>query len=92
MGGNRPRSLAGERYWLLARLAAVPDLTLRALVVELGERRVLEDIRPGHLRVHRRNNLVGLLALNALAHSKYVFDLPVDGRHVLSPDTSAPED
>ncbi len=35
-----PRSLAGERDWLLARLAAVPDLTLRALVVELGERGV----------------------------------------------------
>jgi len=41
MGGNRPRSLAGERDWLLARLAAVPDLTLRALVVELGERGVV---------------------------------------------------
>jgi transposase len=41
MGGNRPRSLAGERDWLLARLAARPDLTLRALVVELGERGVV---------------------------------------------------
>jgi transposase len=38
MGGHRPRSLAGEQGWLLARLAAVPDLTLRALVAELGER------------------------------------------------------
>ena len=26
MGGNRPRSLAGERDWLLARLAALPNL------------------------------------------------------------------
>ncbi len=41
MGGNQPRSLAGECEWILARLAAVPDLTLRALVVELGERGVL---------------------------------------------------
>lgn len=41
MGGNQPRSLAGERDWLLARLAATPDLTLRALVVELGERGVV---------------------------------------------------
>ena len=41
MGGNRPRSLAGERDWLLERLAAVPDLTLRALVAELGERGVV---------------------------------------------------
>jgi transposase len=41
MGGNQPRSLAGEREWLLARLAATPDVTLRALVVELGERGVV---------------------------------------------------
>jgi transposase len=41
MGGNQPRSLARERDWLLARLVAVPDLTLRTLVVELGERGVV---------------------------------------------------
>jgi transposase len=41
MGGNRPRSLNEERDWLLERLARVPDLTLRALVVELGERGVV---------------------------------------------------
>ncbi len=41
MGGNRPRLLAGERDWLLARLAATPDVTLQALVVELGERGVV---------------------------------------------------
>jgi len=41
MGGNRPRSLAQEREWLLSRLAATPDLTLRALVVELSERGVV---------------------------------------------------
>jgi len=41
MGGNQPRSLIGQRDWLLARLAATPDLTLRTLVVELGERGVV---------------------------------------------------
>jgi len=41
MGGNRPRSLAGERDWLLARLAVTPDMTLQALVAALGERGVV---------------------------------------------------
>jgi transposase len=41
MGGNQPRSLAAERDWLVERLATVPDLTLRALVMELGERGVV---------------------------------------------------
>jgi transposase len=41
MGGNRPRTLEGEREWLSARLAAVPDVTLRALVAELRERGVM---------------------------------------------------
>src|SRR6516225_9319728 len=38
MGGNRPYALAGERDWLLARVAEEPDITLRALVAELSER------------------------------------------------------
>ena len=38
MGGYRPLALAGERDWLLTRIAARPDLTLRALVAELAER------------------------------------------------------
>lgn len=38
LGRQQPRSLAGERAWLLERLATKPDITLRALVVELGER------------------------------------------------------
>jgi len=41
MGRKQPRSLAAERTWLMARLEAVPDLTLRALVVELAERGVV---------------------------------------------------
>jgi len=32
-------SLAVEREWLLERLATKPDVTLRGLVAELGERR-----------------------------------------------------
>lgn len=32
---NRPLRLAGERAWLLERIAAQPDLTLRAIQAEL---------------------------------------------------------
>jgi len=38
MGGRRALRLAGERAWLLARIVEKPDLTLRAVVVELAER------------------------------------------------------
>ena len=38
MGGNRPYALASERDWLLGRVAAEPDATLRALLAELAER------------------------------------------------------
>jgi transposase len=38
VGGRRPFALAGERSWLLARIAEEPDLTLRALAAELAER------------------------------------------------------
>ena len=40
-GRQQPRSLAAKRDWLLARLQAVPDLTLRGLVAELCERGVM---------------------------------------------------
>jgi hypothetical protein len=36
MGGKRPYLLAGQRSWLLARLDEKPDLTLHALLRELG--------------------------------------------------------
>jgi transposase len=36
-GGRRVFVLAAHRDWLLGRLAAMPDVTLRALVVELRE-------------------------------------------------------
>ncbi len=35
---EQPRSLASERDWLLARLDAKPDLTMRALSAELAMR------------------------------------------------------
>ncbi len=38
IGGNRPFSLEAERAWVLARLDAKPDLTLRALLSELCAR------------------------------------------------------
>ena len=38
MGGTRSYALAGERAWLLGRLAEKPDVTLRALLAELEER------------------------------------------------------
>ncbi len=41
MGGHRPYALAGARDWLLARLVEKPDVTLRALVVELAERGIV---------------------------------------------------
>ena len=38
MGGRRRAVLLHERDWLLARIAAVPDLTVRALRAELAAR------------------------------------------------------
>lgn len=37
MGGHRALVLLPQRDWVLARLAAAPDLTLRGLVAELAE-------------------------------------------------------
>ena len=41
MGGHRPYALAGERDWLLSRIAETPDVTLRGLLAELSERGVV---------------------------------------------------
>ena len=38
MGGWKQLLLKSEREWLLARIAEKPDLTLRAIVIELAER------------------------------------------------------
>ncbi len=40
MGSRMPRSLAGQRGWMLRRLEAKPDLTLRELVGELQARSI----------------------------------------------------
>lgn len=40
MGSRLTRSLAAQRDWMLARLAAKPDVTLRELVAELNARAV----------------------------------------------------
>jgi len=40
-GRRQERSLAPHRVWLLARLEAAPDTTLRTLVAELGGRGVV---------------------------------------------------
>jgi transposase len=37
MGGHRALVLLPQREWVLARLAAAPDLTVRGLVAELAE-------------------------------------------------------
>jgi transposase len=38
VGGRRPRVLAGEREWLVARIGEKPDLTLRTVRAELAAR------------------------------------------------------
>jgi transposase len=53
MGGPRQPSLAAHEEWLLGRLAAKPDLTLRALVVELGERGLVTSYGAFWRAVHR---------------------------------------
>jgi transposase len=40
LGGHRKPVLLPEREWLLARVAAEPDLTLRGLLSELADRGV----------------------------------------------------
>jgi transposase len=40
MGSRLARSLAGQRDWMLARIAEKPDVTLRELVAELEARAV----------------------------------------------------
>lgn len=38
IGGHRKRKLAGERGWILQRMASPPAVTLRGLMAELAER------------------------------------------------------
>ena len=41
MGGHRRRILRDQRDWLVARIAEKPDLTLRAVLAELGVRGIV---------------------------------------------------
>jgi transposase len=38
MGGRRPVKLAGQRAFILGRIATKPDITIRGLMAELAER------------------------------------------------------
>jgi transposase len=40
MGGKRPYALAGEREWVLRRVAERPDITLQEMLAELAARDV----------------------------------------------------
>ncbi len=40
MGGHRACTLIGERGWLMERIAAEPEVTVRGLMTELAERGV----------------------------------------------------
>ena len=44
MGGKRPFSLAQQRDWVLARVAAKPDITLSELKAELNDRGVTVSV------------------------------------------------
>jgi transposase len=54
MGGYRRPILEGERDWVVERIAREPEVTLRQMVAELGERGV--SVSYGALRnfVHRQ--------------------------------------
>lgn len=41
IGGHRKRKLAGERDWILQRMARPPEVTLRGLMAELAERGIV---------------------------------------------------
>ena len=53
MGGNRPFSLVTERSWVMERLEAKPDITLRALLAELRDRGVMVSYFAVWNLVHR---------------------------------------
>jgi transposase len=53
MGGKRPFALAAERAWVLARLEAKPDISLRALLSELHERGIMVSYFAVWNLVHR---------------------------------------
>lgn len=57
MGGRRRFALLAERDWLLARIAATPDLTRRALRAELAEHGITVSYDTVALPVHATTHL-----------------------------------
>jgi len=53
MGGKRPVLLAGQRAFILDRIEAVPNLTLRALAAELASRGIVVSYGAIWTFVHR---------------------------------------
>jgi transposase len=53
MGGRRPVLLAGQRAFILDRMERVPNISLRALAAELGERGVAVSYGAVWTFVHR---------------------------------------
>ena len=53
MGGKRPALLAGQRAFILDRIDAAPNLSLRALAAELAERGVVVSYGAVWTFVHR---------------------------------------
>ena len=53
MGGKRPVLLAGQRAWILGRLEAVPNISLRRLVAELAGRGIVVSYGALWTFVHR---------------------------------------
>ncbi len=53
MGGKRPVLLAGQRAFILDRIEAIPNLSLRALAAELAERGIFVSYGAVWAFVHR---------------------------------------
>jgi transposase len=78
VGGRRPYALAGERDWLLARLADKPDITLRALGAELAAR----GIKVSHFAVWHFFEHEGIERAASRAHAAQSAHLPGGHRAV----------
>ena len=54
MGGHRACTLIGERGWLMERIAAEPEVSVRGLMTELAERGVAVSYGTVWNFIHRR--------------------------------------
>ena len=55
MGGKRPVRLAGQRAFILDRIATKPDITIRALKAELAEHGTIASYGAVWTFVHRQD-------------------------------------